>query len=287
LRADPADVDGSHDYPGFERPPGFAISDYTEDNPATFDFPVARPTPTDAFNLETIHAEGHRYIIRYEIKPDATPPSIWQMQSYYEKLAAAQGFVTEKNGAGEDINETFHKTAGKHSVWVYLEPGTSANLLTVLEFGGTPAAPLAESTAPALTPAATTDTTRAPAAEDPLYLTLMKEGRVILPLVFAPNKADLGDEATPLITRVVNILRAHPELHLHIEGHTDNRGSSRENVRISSERAHAVRSLIVARGISRKRLMAVGLGAADPIAENTTSDGRAQNRRIELVRAMP
>src|SRR5271155_1153495 len=75
LRAGPGDVESSRDYAGFPRPPAFVITDYDEDNPAEFDFPIAHPLPDDADHVETVHVRGHRYVIRYELGPAGSAPS--------------------------------------------------------------------------------------------------------------------------------------------------------------------------------------------------------------------
>jgi len=132
LRADPGDVESSRDYPGFPRYPGYVISDYDEDNPAEFDFPVAQPLPLDADHVDTVHAKGHRYVIRYEW-PKGQPPTLFQIQTYYEKLAAFGGFQMVKSGAVGDVTETFHLVKGGRETWVYLEPAINFNVFTIME----------------------------------------------------------------------------------------------------------------------------------------------------------
>jgi hypothetical protein len=133
LRADPGDVAGSHDYPDFPRLPGFILTDYDEDSPAEFDFPVSRPTPLDADHMEMIHVRGYRYVIRYEAGPSVRMPSLMQTQLYYEKLAAKGGYTAEKTGAIGDVTETFHRIKSGRETWVYLVPAISSNVLTIVE----------------------------------------------------------------------------------------------------------------------------------------------------------
>ena len=135
LRAESGDVQGSRDYPGLPRIPGFVISDYTEDNPASFDFPVAHPTSLDADNVDTVRVRGHRYVIRYEY-PGDSPPSLLQTQQFYEKLATRQGFEVVKSGAIHDVTETFHLDRKGHELWVYLDPAITINMLTIVEGKG-------------------------------------------------------------------------------------------------------------------------------------------------------
>jgi outer membrane protein OmpA-like peptidoglycan-associated protein len=141
VRADPGDVESSRDYGGFPRVSGFVITDYDEDNPAEFDFPIARPLPVDASHIEMFHVKGHRYVIRYELGPGNHPPSLFQTQQYYEKLAADAGFKVEKNGATGDVTETFHRASASHDIWVYLEPAITVNVLTIVESDGSASLP--------------------------------------------------------------------------------------------------------------------------------------------------
>ncbi len=79
------------------------------------------------------------------------------------------------------------------------------------------------------------------------------------------------------------MMRVHPEIFLRIESHTDNTGDPEDNLRLSSQRAYAIRAALVDDGIVASRLDAVGVGGLQPIADNDTAEGRAKNRRIELV----
>jgi outer membrane protein OmpA-like peptidoglycan-associated protein len=297
LRADPGDVEGSHDYPGFPRPPGFIISDYDEDNPAEFDFPVARPVPDDANHVEIVEARGHRYAVRYELGPGGRPAGLFQTQQYYEKLAARAGFTVEKTGAVGDVTETFYRETPTQQIWVYLEPAITVNVVTVVE-ATEGAAP------PPLHPAVTTVATPAPAPavpeapppaepepvpdlnpdqDDSLFTDLNDKGRVVVPFVFQPGRDELDASSQPLIDRVVAMMKLHPEIFLRIEGHTDNSGDPDDNMRLSAQRALAVENRLIAAHIDKKRLDYVGVGGLQPLASNDTAEGREKNRRIELV----
>ena len=287
LRAEPGDVESSRDYAGFPRLPGFLITDYDEDNPAEFDFPVARPLPIDANHVETVHIKGHRYVIRYELSPGNYAPTLFQTQQYYEKLAANAGFTLEKTGAVGNVTETFYRAAATHEIWVYLEPAVTVNVLTVVESAGVAPPPpprLAVTTAaPTAVPAATPPAPPIDPNDDSLYASLNQEGRVILPFVFQPGKDELDAASQPLIDRVVAMMKRHPDLFLRIEGHTDNVGDPDDNLRLSAQRALAVQARLIAAHVDPKRLDAVGVGGLQPLADNNTAEGREKNRRIELV----
>jgi len=290
LRANPGDVDNSHDYPGFTRPPGFIITDYSEDNPAVFDFSIARPQPIDSGHLDTIHVTGHRYVIRYAPASGNPPLSLIETQRYCEGLAAAAGFTIEKTGATGDVNETYLLRKPGYAVWVCLEPGATAYVLTVIKSVEAPPSPLVSASPippatplPPVSPASPTPT----GSEDPLYTALIKDGRVELPVAFLPAKPDIDTGAQPVIDRVVAIMKRHSDLLLTIEGHTDNTGDPDYNKTLSLQRARAVRALIMAGGVPRIRLFVSGLGGSDPIADDNTAEGRELNRRIELILRKP
>jgi len=76
----------------------------------------------------------------------------------------------------------------------------------------------------------------------------------------------------------------NPDLKLRVEGHTDNQGSAAANQALSEKRAQAVVAWLVAHGTNASRLAAKGMGQTMPVADNSTQDGRAKNRRVELVK---
>ncbi|MGM0444465.1 MAG: OmpA family protein, partial [Fibrobacterota bacterium] len=113
----------------------------------------------------------------------------------------------------------------------------------------------------------------------------IKRGRIVLKGVnFESGKAVLTRGSYETLDKVVESLKDWPEINLRIEGHTDAQGSADYNRELSYKRAKAVLDYFVAQGIKGSRLRAVGKGEADPIANNATASGRAENRRVELHR---
>jgi outer membrane protein OmpA-like peptidoglycan-associated protein len=100
---------------------------------------------------------------------------------------------------------------------------------------------------------------------------------------FATGKAELVGNSTSLLDEVVKVMTDHPEItKIRIEGHTDNTSTKSFNQRLSDERAAAVRAYLISKGIKADRMVSKGFGQDKPIADNTTDEGRAANRRVEI-----
>ena len=109
-------------------------------------------------------------------------------------------------------------------------------------------------------------------------------GKVALQVNFATDKTDVLPDSLPQIEQVVALLKEDPALKLAVNGHTDDSGDAAHNQPLSEGRAKAVVALLVGQGIDAARLTAAGFGSAQPVAENTTAEGKAKNRRVELVK---
>lgn len=99
---------------------------------------------------------------------------------------------------------------------------------------------------------------------------------------FAFDKATLMVNAKALLDGVVVGLEKHPDIKFALQGHTDSRGSDSYNLRLSGQRANAVRDYLISKNIDAGRMTAAGFGETMPIADNATDDGRELNRRVEL-----
>ena len=102
-------------------------------------------------------------------------------------------------------------------------------------------------------------------------------------LLFATGQSELLPQAQSRLTEVAEALKQSPDTQLRIEGHTDARGTETLNQDLSVRRAEAVRNFLENRGIDPERIAIVGYGSSRPIADNRTPDGRAMNRRVEIV----
>lgn len=121
---------------------------------------------------------------------------------------------------------------------------------------------------------------------DVMYDALSTKGRwATQGILFATGKAELRPESRPVLKEIAAALKAHADLKVLIEGHTDNVGGAPANLALSDARAAAVKAALVADfGIPAEQITTKGLGGTKPVAPNTTAEGRAQNRRVEVVK---
>ena len=117
-----------------------------------------------------------------------------------------------------------------------------------------------------------------------MFETLNRDGHIALYINFDSGKSIIKDESKPIIEQILQMLKANPELKISVEGHTDNVGTPASNKTLSEARAKSVVSAITGQGISTDRLNPAGYGQDKPIADNNTEEGRAKNRRVELVK---
>ena len=141
---------------------------------------------------------------------------------------------------------------------------------------------------------------RAMAAEQQLYDALLDLDRLIANIteireserglaivlgqgLFASGQASLSPPTRDEVGRIAAVLQQFPDQQIVVEGHTDAVGSEVTNQRLSEQRSEAVRAALIASGVNPGRITAIGYGESQPIATNETAEGRAQNRRVEIV----
>jgi len=101
-------------------------------------------------------------------------------------------------------------------------------------------------------------------------------------LFFDTNKYILKQESFPELKRFADFIKSHPELSAEISGYTDNKGTTEANLKLSQNRAEAVKNYLLSIGCENEKLTAKGFGADKPIENNETEQGRAKNRRVEF-----
>lgn len=113
-----------------------------------------------------------------------------------------------------------------------------------------------------------------------LYETVLSDDKI----KFGFNKAELSDEARAALDELAaKLATENEEIFIEVQGHTDNVGAEKYNYELGEARAEAVRRYLSLKGIPLHRMSVISYGEMSPVADNTTRDGRAQNRRVVLV----
>jgi outer membrane protein OmpA-like peptidoglycan-associated protein len=102
-------------------------------------------------------------------------------------------------------------------------------------------------------------------------------------VLFDFGKYDVKPDTKITLAKLAGIIQSHPGLYLAIEGHTDNIGSDEANTKLSQQRADTVREFLVQQGLAADTVTGVGEGKAQPVADNSTNEGRQKNRRVEII----
>ena len=218
---------------------------------------------------EKITVEGKVTEISYAIKSGFTPPSALQVLRNYETAV--------KNAGGLKLYQE-----GNYEIWLKLEKGGQRYWIYVDSWsgGGKGASYLLRIVEEKLM------TQEVTVNAESLMNDLQTAGHAsVYGIYFDFDKADLNPESEPALREIARLLRENKDLKLYVVGHTDNVGSLDYNMKLSMARAEAVvRELTTKYGISPDRLQAFGLARLAPVASNETEEGRAKNRRVELVK---
>jgi outer membrane protein OmpA-like peptidoglycan-associated protein len=250
------DVDGAKDHPLITRMPGYYIAEYIQKEFDSIPF-------RDSQGKEG-KVEGKYYYIDYLIKDGAKSASDVQIiRNYINALQKIGGKVVYQPTA--DLYMKIEKGGG--ITWVHVTPfnGGDGYDLEVVEEKAMAQYVSADAAA--------------------LNAELAATGHVaVYGITFEGDKADLRTEAQAAIAEVAKLLKQNPSLKLFVVGHTANVGDVESGLKLSQARAAAVvKALTTEHGIAADRLKPYGAGPYCPVASNATEEGRAKNRRVELV----
>jgi outer membrane protein OmpA-like peptidoglycan-associated protein len=246
------DAAGCKDPQLFTRMPGFYIDDCDSQ-----DFDQQKFYTSDE---KEVVVEGKKTRISYVTKKGGTPPSEIQiLRNFANAIKKIGGSVQLQTRY--DIHLNLIKDGAETWVLVKTSSGDSYTLIIVEK-----KAMVQDITASAMLDA------------------LNKQGFMALYINFDTNKATVKPDSKPIIDEMVTLLKGNPDLKVSVEGHTDSTGTPAKNKTLSQERAQSVVNALVGAGIDKKRLNAVGWGQDNPIADNRTEEGKAKNRRVEIVK---
>ncbi len=249
------DVEGSHDYPLLTRMDNFYISGYEEhayDSESFYD---------EEDNEYVI--EGHKYVIEYSLQEGVTPPG---------QLKVVKNYTNAIRGIGGTIlyegDYAYMKVVqGGMETWIYVwvSDDGSEYELTIIE-----REPMEQEV-----------------VADPKVMAagISSVGHVaVYGIYFDVDKADIKPESKSAIEAIAQLLNDNPSLNVYIIGHTDITGDLDYNLDLSARRAEAVMDELVDEyGIDASRMEARGVGPLCPVASNKTDEGKALNRRVEIV----
>ncbi len=253
------DEPGSKDHPMVPRMPGYYIANYEAKDFNGYDFPVAEDKEQ--------RVEGKYWQIDYWIKDGAKAASELAISRNYRNAFVAKG-GKQVYADSDSIHTVLTLTANGAELWCDVNVSNSGEVYTLT---------IVERAAMAQEVALT--------AAD-LAKALSETGSIALHnILFDTGKATITPGSSKELQLVIDVLTADATLRLEVQGHTDNTGTPASNLALSQQRADAVRAyLIKTGGVAAARLTAVGFGDTKPVAPNTTDEGKAQNRRVELVK---
>lgn len=250
------DAEGCTDHPLLTRMPEFYIQDCEMRDFDQMDFVNKQGTAATV--------EGKRYYISHYINSDAQPPSEIQILRNFTNAIQKIGGTK----IYEERSDVYLKVEkGDMTTWIHVHTwndgaGYDLNIVEEKRMAQ-------DIVADAKSMAKDIKTT----------------GKVaIYGIYFDFNKADVKPESEPTLKEIANLLKQNPKLDLYIVGHTDNVGSFNANMDLSQRRAEAVLQVLTTKyGVDKKRLKSHGVGPLSPASPNKTEEGRAKNRRVELV----
>lgn len=261
------DIGGSKDNPYLSRMPNYQITDSEEKEFEAFQF-------CDGKALKTV--EGRYSKVYYEINENATKASDLQISRNYANAVRNIGGAVLYEGSASEANcengnfcgigrlVTAKIGKGSKEIWVQISTCDGGNDYTVTMIER--------------------EAMKQDVTAGDMLNALNKAGHITLYINFDTGKSTIKPESQPVIDQIVSLMKDNPDLKIGVEGHTDNVGDPKKNKILSEDRAKAVVSAIVKQGIDASRLSASGFGQEKPIADNATEEGRAKNRRVELVK---
>jgi len=242
------DIEGSNDHPMFTRLSGFYITDYREDDFGSHNFYDE--------NDKEITVEGKKTFIKYESENEVGQLKILRNFSNAVKKIGGKAFEQAGNRVYMNIKQ------GNKETWAEVYAGDYDYDLTIIEKGEVEQ----EVTANAI------------------LKELNETGKAILYINFDSGKSTIKKESLPIVDQIIDMMKQASDIKISVEGHTDSDGKNYANLKLSEARAKSVVDAIVKGGIDKSRLSSVGYGEEKPIAENSTEEGKAKNRRVELIK---
>ncbi len=256
---DPNDAEGTNDPPYFSRMKGFHIYQASDIEFDRFEF------ETGPGKIEPV--EGHFYSVSYYANEGITLPSGLQIVRNYTNAAKSIGgkqIYQYEDGGLEIVILKINKNNAE--IWVKVDAASNGMYnINLVEKQAMNQDIVADASS--------------------LESSIKETGKVaVYGIYFDTGKSNIKPESDPSLSEIAKMLQANTNLKVYVVGHTDNVGSFDNNLKLSKDRADSVvKELISKYSINSSRLQPFGVGPTSPVASNQTDDGRAKNRRVELV----
>jgi len=253
------DIKDSKDHPLFNRMPGYRIARYENIEFNVFDDFIDK-------NGKKISVEGHYYFFNYLVKDDAESASGPQvLRNYMNAVTKVGGEVLfeegccnvylklKKNNQITWVRVKAYKDAGSYLVWIVEEAEMEQDIVV---------------------------------DASSMFNDINAQGRIALyGIYFDFDKSEVKPESEPTLKEIAKLLSDNSSLKLFVVGHTDNTGDYQYNMKLSQSRSEAVVNALVSKyNVDKKRLTAAGVGPLAPVTSNDKEEGKAQNRRVELIK---
>lgn len=255
----PTDAENCKDSPLFNRMPKYYIAECSK-NYNQLQVPMGMKDGETQFETKegTLTMINYLYVTQYS--PDH--PSFFQIQKNYEnailKVGGKKIMYSEEAGLA-----SYHSKSGDKEIWMVLTKGNDGDYkIEILEM----------------------EAMKQEISASDMLTALNATGSIALYINFETGKSDIKTESQKVIDEMAEMLKTNSSLKVSIEGHTDNVGTPAANKTLSESRAKAVVNSLIAKGIDKTRLSSKGWGQEKPIADNKTEDGKAKNRRVEMVK---
>ena len=254
------DAEGSKDPALFTRMPGFHIYRYDDLQFDKYDFMI---------NTEkTQSVEGHHLFIIYWLNDNVQSPSPLQIvRNYSNAIKKIGGQLIYEFDDGGMLNVILKVVKNNQEVWAHVSAASNGTYsINLIEKQAMNQDVIADANS--------------------LANSIKESGKVtVYGIYFDTGKSTLKPESQPTLQEISKLLKADPGLKLYVVGHTDNTGTFDANMKLSMERALAVVNALVSQfTVNASRLTACGDGPTSPIASNDNEEGKALNRRVELVK---
>jgi OmpA-OmpF porin, OOP family len=253
------DTENSKDPVLFTRMPGFFIYRYDDIQFDRFEFTVGQD--------KSQAVEGHSLFIIYWLKDNVQQPSALQIvRNYTNAIKKIGGQVIYEWEDGGSQNAVMKLVKDGKETWAYVYAAGNTYNINIIEKEAMTQDVLADASS--------------------MAKSIKETGKVaIYGIYFDTGKSTLKSESAPTLQEIAKLMKSDPSLKLYVVGHTDNTGAFEANIKLSIDRANAVVDALVSQhGMNAASLKAWGDGPTAPVAANNTEEGKALNRRVELVK---